>query len=204
MKTKLEHLALGLILGPVAPIIGFLGAWWGTYAILPEKWISLSMLLGLLAGILVDAFFLKRWVGLAYRFDPKIWMAIYLFYAAGVFGFFMGLPVFNAALAIPAGIVIGGKLAHEKANDAQVKIAARKTSLFTTIVLAVICMISASLALADPSIGTNLEGMFSLNFAVTPLMIWGIILIGGAILLLINWWLTALSTRLTYRFLRAE
>ena len=43
--------------------------------------------------------------------------------------------------------------------------------------------------------------MLGLPFLVTPAMIWALILLGGAGLLAVNWALTVLFVRLTYRFL---
>jgi hypothetical protein len=43
--------------------------------------------------------------------------------------------------------------------------------------------------------------MLGLGFEVTQTMIWGLILIGGAGLLAVNWVLTGLSVHLTHRFL---
>src|SRR5512145_3034430 len=112
MSSKLEHFGLGLLLGPIAPLIAFLGMWWSTYyASLPEKWIAVGALAGLTLGILTDVVFLKRWIDRAGQFGFKFWVALYLFYSMGVFGFFMGVPVFNVLLAIPAGFVVATKFA---------------------------------------------------------------------------------------------
>ena len=43
MHTKLEHLGVGLILGPVAPLFGFLGMWWVAYLLLPENGFLLDL-----------------------------------------------------------------------------------------------------------------------------------------------------------------
>jgi hypothetical protein len=131
------------------------------------------------------------------------WTAIFLFYTVGVFGFFMGMPVFNAALAIPAGFIVGGKLARGTANQSQVRAAALQTCIFTTIVLTFICATSAILALSEATLPAQLEGMLALPFTVTWGMIWGIILVGGAGLLAVNWLLTGLAVRFTRHFLSA-
>ena len=191
MITKLELLGLGLILGPIAPLLGLLSLWWSAYALLPEKWIALSALSGLLLGLLVDLIFLTRWINQAGQFGFKFWIALYLFYSMGVFGFFMGVPVFNALLAIPAGFVVAGKLAAETANRQRVQRSARLTAGFTTGILVVICLASAVIALSDPYTSANLEGMFGLNFEITQGMLIALIAIGGAILLACNWLLTA-------------
>jgi hypothetical protein len=200
MKTKIEHFALGLILAPLAPIAGLLGFWWTSYALLPERWIAFCAISGLALGILADIFILKNMIARAYGFRMIFWGAIFLFYTVGVFGFFMGVPIFNAALAIPAGFIVGGKLACEMADGRQVRVATRRTCVLTTIVLAFICAASALLALSSSSTATDLEGMLALPFAASPAMIWGLILVGGVGLLAVNWLLTGLSVRFAHRF----
>jgi hypothetical protein len=204
MKTKLERFALGLLLAPLAPLAGLMGFWWFSYAILPEKWISIGALTGLALGILADIFLLKKLLDRAHHLSLVFWMVVLLFYAIGVFGFFMGVPVFNIVLAIPAGFVIGGRLAHETADRSQVRATALRTCILTTTLLALICAASAFFALISPSTPSDLEGMLGLPFAVTPAMIWSVILVGGAGLLAVNWALTALSIQLTYRILSTQ
>jgi hypothetical protein len=199
MKTKLERIALGLILAPLAPLAGLMSFWWAAYAILPETWIVFSAITGLLAGILTDLFLLKRL--LDRRLGLPLWAAVYLFYSVGVFGFFMGVPVINAALAVPAGFVIGGRLAGENANRQKVRKTTQRTAWFTTGILVFICAASAFLALSSPSTASDLEGMLALPFAVSPAMIWGLIISGGAALLAANWGLTVLSVHFTLHFL---
>lgn len=203
MKTKLERFTLGLLLAPLAPLAGLMGFWWLSYTLLPEKWIPIGALTGLALGILADTFLLKKLVDRAHRLSLVFWVVVLLFYAVGTFGFFMGVPVFNAALGIPAGFVIGGRLTCEMADRSRVRIAALRTCLLTTALLVLICATSAFFALISPSTPSDLEGMLGLGFAITPAMIWSIILVGGAGLLAINWVLTGLSVRLTVRFLSA-
>jgi hypothetical protein len=201
MKTKIERFILGLILAPLAPIAGLLGFWWTSYALLPERWIAFCAISGFALGILADIFILKNLIAGAYHFGMIFWTAIFLFYTVGVFGLFMGMPVFNAALAIPAGFIVGGKLARKTADRLQVRAAALRTSIFTTIILTFICAASAFFALISSSTPSDLRGMLGLGFEVTPVMIWGIILIGGAGLLTVNWLLTGLAVHFTHRFL---
>ena len=197
--TKLERIALGLILAPVAPLVGLLGGWWGAYALLPEKWIPLGAIAGLLAGILVDPFLLKKL--LERRPSLLLWMAVFLFYSVGIFGFFMGVPVFNAALALPAGFVTGSRLAAENADRTRSWKVAQRTAWFTTGVLALICTASAFIALTDPYTAGNLRGMLGLGFEVTQGMVIGLILVGGAGLLLACCGLTMAAVWVTYKWL---
>jgi hypothetical protein len=201
MKTKIEPFALGLILAPLAPIAGLLGFWWISYALLPERWIAFCAISGLALGILADIFILQKLIARAHQFGMIFWTVIFLFYTVGVFGFYMGLPVFNVALSIPAGFIVGGKLARKMADRSQARAAELRTCIFTTVVLTFVCAASAFFALISPSTPSDLRGMLGLGFEVTSAMIWGLILIGGAGLLAVNWLLTVLAIRFTHRFL---
>jgi hypothetical protein len=73
---------------------------------------------------------------------------------------------------------------------------------FTTGALALVCMASAIIALADPYTEANLQGMFGLPFEVTQNMVIGLIAIGGSVLLVFNWLLAFVSIRFTYSFFK--
>jgi ABC-type iron transport system FetAB permease component len=203
MKTTIERFVLGLLLAPVAPLAGLMAFWFLGYIFLPEKWIPYSVLTGVLLGVLVDFLVLKPLLDRAHQLSPAFWMTVLLFYSVGMFGMFMGVPIFNAALSIPTGFVVGGRLAHEMANEERIRTASFRACLLTTSLLALICAASAFFALSSSSTPSDLEGMLRLGFTVTPGMIWGIILAGGVGLLAINWFLTGIAVRLTARYLRA-
>lgn len=189
--NKLERLFIGLLLGAILPISGFLAGWWSFSQYSSNVVIGLAAFSGLAAGLLVDAFFLKKWIARAYQGNSILWMAVFLFYSICVFGFFMGVPVFNLALAVPAGIFTGAKKAHIPLAPKQEQQLTRRTQLFTTLVMSLICAASAFLALRDPTTAANLEGMLRLPFRVTQPMIVALIVVGGSILLLLQWQLTA-------------
>jgi hypothetical protein len=113
----------------------------------------------------------------------------------------MGVPLFNAALAVPAGFVVGGKLARETVDRVRLRSVTLRTCILTTALMALVCATSAFVALMSPSTPSDLRGMLGLGFEVTPAMIWGLILVGGTGLLTVNWVLTGLSVHLTHRFL---
>jgi hypothetical protein len=202
MYAKLERLGIGLILGLVAPLVGFLSAWWVAYLLLPEEWVPLGAASGFLFGILMDFLFLKHQINTAHQLGLKLWGAIYLFYSICVFGFFMGVPIFNLGLALPAGFVIGARLASQDTLPARVKTVARQTALFTTVIMFGICLASALLALTDPYTAANLEGMLGLHFQLTQTMIVGIILVGGLMLLILQWYLITITIQKTFSFMK--
>ncbi len=197
---KIEQWILGLIMGAVLPICGLLAGWWCTFSLLSTPWVIVCAVSGLIAGLVLDAFLLKSWVAKAYRLDIKIWMVIYIFYSVCIFGFFMGVPVFNLALAVPAGLLMGVRLAQQKAAAEKSKKVILQTRLFTTFIFAGICAASAWLALSSPSTASDLEGMLRLGFDVTLPMIVGIIAVGGALLLLSQWWLVARCIQISNRW----
>ncbi|MBI5296961.1 MAG: hypothetical protein HY869_15880 [Chloroflexi bacterium] len=204
MKTKLERSIRALILAPLAPLALLLVGWWLAYFLLPAAWIFVGALCGLLLGLLFDIPLLKKWVSRVDAPGFAFWAAVFLFYSVGLFGFFMGVPVFNLALALPAGFILGGRLVAQQADEYRLRVASRRTSVFTTTVLACICAASAVVALVDPYTEANLQGMLALPFDVTRGMVIGLILVGGTSLLFFNWWLTTASVHFTYRFLKPQ
>ncbi len=193
--NKFENIFCGLLIGSVLPITGFLAGWWSLSQNANNLIIGVAAFGGLGLGLLMDAFFLKKWVANAYRMPSTILMAIYFFYSICVFGFFMGVPVFNVILALPAGLFIGASLAHLNLNPIEEKKKVHQALTFTLLVMGLICSASAFLALRDPTTAANLEGMLRLRFSVTQPMIVALILVGGSALLLLQWGLGAWSIR---------
>jgi len=189
-----EKVLAAAVLGPIFPILGVIFSWWGSLAFLPGTSPLPFVLAGLSLGILVDIVFLRRWAESAYSIHWIVWMAVYIFYAAGLFGMFMGVPVFNVSLGIPAGLFIGSRLAYQNVGRAEFRRAKRNACLFTTVVLASICLVSALIAWCDPYTSGNLQ------FEVTRAMLAGIIIIGGTALLVLQWVITGKAVRLAYAF----
>jgi hypothetical protein len=116
----------------------------------------------------------------------------------------MGVPVIHAALAVPAGFVVGSRLAADNAGRQPARKMAWRAAWFTTGVLAMVCAASACIALADPYTAGNLRGMLGLGFEVTRGMIIGLILVGGTALLLTCWGLTVATVHFTFKSLGGQ
>jgi hypothetical protein len=59
-------------------------------------------------------------------------------------------------------------------------------STVSTLILFLLCVSSAVLALRESSICSQVKGMLHLPFDVTVGMVWGLILVGGSVLLLLS------------------
>jgi hypothetical protein len=199
-----EAVLIGLVLGALPPIAGFLGGWWsGAVLRLQDTSVVVVAVAGLVVGLAADVLWLKYWVRNAYTCSLWVWAGAYVFYSVCAFGFFMGVPVFNVLPGIPAGLYMGARLAHEGVTEEHSRRLIRATSTFTTLVLLVLCAASAALALSDPYTGANLRGMLGLKSEVTRGAIYAIIFGGGVPLLAVQWWLTQKVTRVTEMRLRA-
>ena len=201
---KIENAAIGIALGAVPVIACFLAGWWISVPLVPESRIFLCALAGLSLGVLVDVLFLGGWVRRAYSLKTWVWMAVYVFYSVGMLGFFMGVPVFNVILALPAGVFVGRWLAHTGADSTRMQKAARRAAVFTTSILGLVCVASATVALTARSTASDLQGMLGVSFQVTPAMILGIIVVGGSVILALDWWLTIRSVKRAYGYFVAH
>ena len=201
---KIENAAIAIALGAVPVIACFLAGWWISVPLVPESRLFQFALAGLSMGVLVDVLFLGGWVRRAYSLKTWVWMAVYVFYSVGMLGFFMGVPVFNVILALPAGVFVGRWLAHTGADSTRMQKAARRTAVFTTIILGLVCLVSASVALAARSTASDLQGILGVSFQITPAMILGIILGGGTLILALDWWLTLRSVKRAYGYFVAH
>jgi len=201
---RIENAAIGIVLGTVPVMACFLAGWWISIPLVPEYRIWQVAVAGVLLGILVDVVFLGGWVRRAYSTQPWVWKAVYLFYSVGMFGMFMGVPVFNVVMALPAGVFVGRWLAHNGSDSTHMQKVARQAAVFTASTLGLVCIASGAIALVNRSTGSDLQGMLGLQFQVTPVMIVGVILGGGMMLLALSWWLTVKSVERAYGYFVAH
>lgn len=186
-----------LVIGFIIPITGLCIFWWGSYLL--KFNIIYSLTAGLVLGIMIDMVMLPKLVSRMYSFNTIILVTAFVIYSIGIFGFFMGVPVFNIIAGIMAAFYIGRKMRIAGADKTVFRVKLAATNRFSALILIVICVCSAYIAINDPYTGANLEGMLSLDFKVTKEMIWGVILIGGACLTALQYFVSVLIGRLAYR-----
>ena len=199
MFPKVEILFLGATFGGIFPILCFLIGWWGSIFILPEASIRYATLAGLLVGIVIDILFLKKWILNAYRMDLK-WLAVlYLFYSVGLFGFFMGVPVFNLLLGLFAGFYMGLRAADAGKSREEAEVNFNKTGFFTSFILAVACTAALWLASTDSSTAANINGMLALRQPLTKQGIMTVSVVGGVVMVVLEFFITRGVARWAYK-----
>ena len=195
--TRLDKWFGGLVLGLIILVCFFCAGWWLAFLL------DLDLMAGAAGGAvfgavadilllwwLVPRLFSMRWLPL---------MAIYLLYSVFLYGFFMGVPVFILCVGLAAGWYIGRRSHIEGIEETAFRRRLKRTQLWCASVLLAACLVSAYIALSDPYTAQNLTGMLSLSFTLTREMIWGIVLIGGAALLLIQALIVRFSARFFYK-----
>jgi hypothetical protein len=189
--SKVESFVVGVILGAVPVLFCFVSAWFTSAVLLDdERAVAVIALSGAAVGVVVDLLLLKRWVKRAYKINSKVLAAIYIFYSIGVFGFCMGIPILNFPVGMMAGIYTARKMYHIKAGTEECNRNIKRTSVFTALVMVVICCLLTLWALAGQMIGYRLETPV-LSFTLTAPVFFGAVFAGGAALVLLQYRLTS-------------
>jgi len=195
MKKK-ESFIIYCILGAVPVLFCFVTAWFVSAVLMDEKIVPTVALSGLGAGIIINIAFLQQWVMKAYQMNNKVLSAIYIFYSIGVLGFCMGVPILNFGVGIIAGIYTARRMCHIKASTEEYELKVKKTALFSAAVMLMMCFLTGTWALVGGMIGTRFESPV-LSFTFTVPILAGIVLTGGLILCLLQYWLTFIAAEIT-------
>jgi hypothetical protein len=159
------------------------------------------MLWSLVPGIIIDIVFLKKWVSKAYQINNKALAVIYLLCSVVALGMGMGVPIFNFALGIAAGLYSARKMHFIGADEERRNQDFRKTAVFSAMVMVLICCLITLWAIAGQMIGYRFETPF-LSFTFTVPIFSAVVLTGGAVLVLLQYWLTCVSAKLAFKLWR--
>lgn len=191
-----EKIITGFIIGGTFPLLlGLLSLVIWFFLDKNESKAPIYLIFGLLLGFLMDIVFLKKWIDKRYELPVWFVTGIYLFYNICMYGMFMGFPVFNVLLGIMAGYYYGNRIYYNNTQDNKQHDLIKQVSLFTGLVMIVLCIASGIIALSGNSVGCEVRSMLGLGFEVTRPMLWGITLIGGVLLV----WLQVMVTRITLK-----
>lgn len=197
---RFEKIFIGLIFGCTFPLLfGLLSVITWFYIDKSENRVIIYITAGLLFGLIIDLKFLKGWI--KHRFDLPLWYiaGIHIFYNICVYGFFMGFPVFNLLLGLIAGYYFGNRIIYNKIQPEKRSKQINKVSLFTGLIMTLICVSSAIIGLTDKTIGGNIQGMLGLDFEITKAMILTLIFVGGFSLIIFQYFVTRLTIIKTIR-----
>ncbi len=175
--SRLESRIIGLFIGIMCPVSLFVLFWWTAAALtiynillIPENCITIAAFTGLIAGVVLDVFHLKKWITKFYNADMKLMVFAYLFLSIMAVALFMGLPFGNIALGTLAGLYVGRKQYHSRASTEVFVRNIRNVSIFTTLVTGAEALPIGILARGEPIIVEILQALWGLNqFATTDL-----------------------------------
>jgi hypothetical protein len=184
-----DRVLLALIYAPALPALLLLLGWWGSLLLALDTWVPVAALTGLAVGVLLDLALFRGWMAAGYRMPQAVMALLYVLYSVCLFGFLMGVPVGNILPGLLAGVYAARRASAEGLDRARAVAYLRRVAWFCVLVLALACMASAALALRDPYTSDNLRGMLGLSFKVTAAMVYGLILVGGGLLLVAEYWL---------------
>jgi hypothetical protein len=188
---RFDEILFGLVIGLIFPImIGLLSVLIWFYTDRQETHAPIYALIGLSSGLLLDLMFLKRWINNRYVLPIWFVVGIYILYNICIYGFFMGLPVFNTFLGLLAGYYFGKRICFNKVESETHTKLINQVSIFAGLIMTFVCISSGFLAIYDNGAAGMIQNVLGLSFEVTSSMLWGIVLIGGFILISINVLLT--------------
>jgi hypothetical protein len=181
------------VLGTLAPVSLMLLLWWGSLPFTDDPALIYTLAAaGLVLGLLLDLTLLRRHLKRLYSLSLPVLVVLEVFYDVLVYGFFMGLPVFNVFVGILWSYIVARKLRFSPGENGP-KTAGRMI-WFSAAALFLLCVCSAVLALSDSTICSQVKGMLGLPFDVTLGMIWALIVGGGAALLVFQYFISKLVT----------
>jgi hypothetical protein len=190
LMRRTDSIFFNFLFGFVLPLIGFEAAVWIAFESgSSEKAIATAALLGFVVGLVVSLLIWFIFKPDIYKLPIPLLILVYLFYNTCILGFFMGVPVFNLATGAIAGYYWSKRILHrDDLQNSSKNI--RRISVFTSSVTAVVCLASALVALLSKSTTEDIKGMFHLNCDVTRPMLFGLIVIGGIMLVALQYYLT--------------
>ncbi|MFH1006345.1 MAG: hypothetical protein V1800_02420 [Candidatus Latescibacterota bacterium] len=165
MMGKLESWIIGLFLGIACPVLTFTAFWWSAAFLYmrvpgssPSRVIA-SAVTGLCLGILLDAFFLRRWVRRFYSAHPGSLILLHLGLTPIAVALFMGFPVGTIILGIGAGAAMGRRAHHRHMDEICALLFLRKTACLAASVTTVAALPIGVLALREQHILEMLESV---------------------------------------------
>jgi hypothetical protein len=105
-----------------------------------------------------------------------------------------------------AGVYIVRKMYYLKADETECNRNIKRTAIFTAVIMTIICCLMVLLGLAGKVNGKDFEKLFKsllgLELTINTAGFVGIIFFGGCTMILLQYWLTKLSAKITFELSR--
>ncbi len=209
LSSRTESVVVGFVLGILCPVSLFILFWWtaaalSIFGVLPIKVgaIITAAFAGLGIGIVLDIFFLKKWISRFYTADLKCLVLAYLFWSVVAVAFFMGTLVGNIALGTFAGIYVGRRQRVAGISWEGAIATGRNAGIFTASVTGLEALPIGLLALeSEGYIAEVLLAVvgFGQSEATGPVGV-GLIIILCLVLMVVQFWCTRTAARIAFRF----
>jgi hypothetical protein len=180
---RFDRLLFNVMFGITIPLLCFILFWWGTFIFTnDQKTIILAAMSGLGLGIIISILIKLISKPDIYRLPVPVLILVYLFYNVVMFAMFMGVPFFHLLLGVGAGYYWAKYIEqHKEITSHATEI--RRISLFASVVIAIVCFFSASIALLNQSTASELRSMFRLPFSLTRTSLLILIVTGGLLMI---------------------
>jgi hypothetical protein len=188
---RIDKFIFGILFGGSFPVFFFLVSLliWFNFS-RDEKIVLYFVSTGILFGLVTDILILKKLINNRFNLPGWALIAFYLFFNIGMYGMFMGFPVFNLIWGAVAGYYFGNKIIDNRIPLGEQAPISNRIALFTGAIMLLICISSGMIAMIDKYTGKSLQGMLRLQYEVSKTGIMGIILIGGLALIIAQYFLT--------------
>lgn len=204
---KREYYIIATCLALLIPPVVFVLFWWSIASLavfdilaIPEYIITMVAVSGLAIGIFLDIIYLKKWTTKFYEMNKVLSILLYLCCSFIAVAFFMGFPIGNIVLGFSAGIYIGRKYHYLNRDLAHFSSASKNVSIFSAFVTSIEALPIGLLVLQEESIIdfiNHMLGFVLLNANKIVDVI--IILILCSILFWVQYFVTRLGTKLSFR-----
>lgn len=194
----IEVSLLGMFFGFLPLVVCFVGTVLFTGIVFGTEVLEAWVLWSLVPGFVIDIVFLKKWVRNAYQMNSKILAGIYIFYSVVAIAMGMGVPIFNFVLCIAGGIYIARKMHFAGADEETRRLAFKRMARFCAGVMVLICCLITLWAILGQMIGYEFETPW-LSFTFTVPVFFGVVVAGGAALVLLQYQLTSTAAKVTFK-----
>ncbi len=154
----MEYRIVGLLLGVTCPLLTFVLLWWTTAAVhlymarIPINVVIIAAIVGLILGLILDVFFLKRWVKVFYTVNKWASTGIYLALCVIAVAFFMGVPIGTFVLGIGSGVYAGRRQHYRAPDGTSLTGVLQKVGLFAAFVTTAAAVPIGILALGEQGV----------------------------------------------------